>query len=151
MRTCTLITDNAIVDSIKDRWVISDTGRTALKIWPKLYKRCTMSLFKLQRGALSVIVGVITGHCIMGTHARRIDLGHLANDFCRSCRDVEGMGREGGYPSLAGYIPGFFQRGRKYLLNYYIDNLKELSRIDIGSLNRFIRSSEWSLRLGNSG
>ena len=51
-----------------------------------------MSLLKLQRGALSVVVGVITGHYIMGTHTRRIVLGYLANDFCRSCRDekVEG-------------------------------------------------------------
>ena len=28
-----------------------------------------------------IVVGVITQHCIMGTHARLIGLGHLANDF----------------------------------------------------------------------
>ena len=48
-----------------------------------------MSLLKLQRSALSVAVGVIKGHCIMHVHARRIGLGHLANDFCKSCRDEE--------------------------------------------------------------
>ena len=36
MSTCKLIIDNVIVDSIKDRWADSDTGRTARKIWQKL-------------------------------------------------------------------------------------------------------------------
>ena len=31
----------------------------------------------------------------------------------------------------------------KHLSTYYMDDLEELSRIDIGNLNRFIRSSEW--------
>ena len=48
-----------------------------------------MSLLKPQREALSVVVGIITGLCIMGTHARRIGFRHLANDFCRSYRDEE--------------------------------------------------------------
>ena len=88
---------------------------------------------KFQRGALSVIVGVITAH------ARRIGLGHLANDFCRSCRDVE---EEETVPHLLGTCPAPYQRKRKYLGTYYIDDLEELSRINIGCLNRFIRSSE---------
>ena len=89
MRTCKLKIDNTIVDSVKYRRVASDTGRTARKIWLRLDEGRTMSLLKIQRGALSVVVGVIKGHCIMGTHARLIGLGHLANDFCRSYRDEE--------------------------------------------------------------
>ena len=46
-----------------------------------------MSLLKLQRSALTEVVGVITGHCIMGTQTRPIGLGYLANDFCGSCRN----------------------------------------------------------------
>ena len=48
-----------------------------------------MSLLQLQRVALSVVLGVFTGYCIMATHARRIGVGHMANDFCRSCREEE--------------------------------------------------------------
>ena len=29
MRTCKLLIDNAIVDSVKDKWATTDTGRTA--------------------------------------------------------------------------------------------------------------------------
>ena len=83
MRSCKIIIDNANVDSVNDRWAASDTGRTAHKIWLRLDEGRTISLFKLQRGVLSLVVGVFTGHCIMGTHARRIGLGHLANDLCR--------------------------------------------------------------------
>ena len=61
---------------------IPDNGQ----IWPRLNERHTLSLLKPQRGAPNVVVGVITGHGIMGTHARYIGLGHLANDFRRSCR-----------------------------------------------------------------
>ena len=48
-----------------------------------------MNLFNIQTGALNVVVGVIMEHCIMTSHVRRSGLGHLANDFCRSCRDEE--------------------------------------------------------------
>ena len=46
-----------------------------------------MSLRKLQKGAFSMVVGVITGRCIIGTHAKRIDPGHLANDLLNLSAD----------------------------------------------------------------
>lgn len=32
-------------------------------------------------------LAIITGHCIMGSHAKHKGLGHLVNDVCRTCRD----------------------------------------------------------------
>ena len=46
-----------------------------------------MSLLIHQRRAFSVVIGFITRHCIMYTHARCIGIGHLANVFCISFRD----------------------------------------------------------------
>ena len=69
-----------------------------------------MSLLKLQRGALTVVVGVITGHCIMGAHMRYIGLGHLANDFCKNCRDEE---EEETASQLLGTYPTLCQRRMK--------------------------------------
>ena len=60
MRTCKLIIDNAIVDSVNDKVEALDTGRTA-------------------HNESSVVVCIITGHCFMGTHTRRFGLEHLAN------------------------------------------------------------------------
>ena len=83
-----------------------------------------------------MVVDVITGYRVMGTHARRIDLEHFANDFCRSYRD-EAKRR------LSISCLALCQRRKKYMSIYNMDDLEELLRIDIGSLNRFIRSSEW--------
>ena len=41
-----------------------------------------------------MVVGVVIDHCIMGVYGRRIGVGHLANGFCRSCRN--GGGRKDG-------------------------------------------------------
>ena len=99
-----------------------------------------MSLFKLQRGALSAVIGIVKGHCIIGTHANRIGLGHLTNDFCRNCGDEEEAKT---VPLLLGICPALCLRRKKYMGAYYMDVLEELSRIDINSLNRFLRSPEW--------
>ena len=140
MRACKLIIDNAIVDSVNNRWAASVTGKMFRKIWPRLDEERTISLLKLQGGVLSVVVCLYALHCIMGTHARCIGLGHLANNFCRSCSDGE---QEVTVPHLLGTCPELCQRKIKYMGTYYVDDLEELSGIDIGSLNRFIGSSEW--------
>ena len=122
--------------SVNERWTVSNTCRTSRKIWPMLDEERTMSLVKIQRG---VVIGVITGHCIMGKHAKRIGLAHLANDFCRNCWDEE----EETVTHLLGIYQALCQRRIKYMLTYYMDDIEELSTIDIGSLNCFIRGSEW--------
>ena len=76
----------------------------------------------------------------MGIHARRIYRGHFANDFCRSCR---GEKEDESVIHLLSTCPGLCQKIMKYMGTYYMNDLGELSRSDIGSLNRFIRSSEW--------
>ena len=59
------------------------------KIWPRLDKKHAAAILKLQRSKLSTVIGVNTVHCIIGTHARRVGLAHLINDFCRSCGDEQ--------------------------------------------------------------
>ena len=71
------------MDLANSRWAALDTSRTTQKILPRLDKRRTTILLKLQRSKLSHVIGVITEHSIIGTHARRIGLGHLENDFYR--------------------------------------------------------------------
>ena len=47
------------------------------------------------------------------------------------------------YPHLLCTYPALFQRRKDYLSVYYMDDLEEPLGIDIGSLNRYSRSSEW--------
>ena len=106
MRTCKLIIDNAIIISVNYKWAASDTGRLALKIWPRLDERRTRGLLKFQRGALTVLGDVVTGHCIMSRHERLIGFGHLVNDFCKSCNDEERT-----LPHLLGTCPALWSGG----------------------------------------
>ena len=71
VRTHKLLIDNEIYN---DRLEASDTGRTDRKILSGLDEGHTISTLKIQRNAFIVVVGVITGHCIKGTHARSISL-----------------------------------------------------------------------------
>ena len=89
LSTCKLIIGNAIVDLVKSRWIASNKGKSARKICQRLDRMRTATLLILQRNRLITVIRVITGHCIIGTHTRRIDLGHIANDFHGNCGDEE--------------------------------------------------------------
>ena len=78
---------------------------------------------------LSTVIGIVTGHCIMAVHAKRIALGYPANDFCMNYRDEE----EETCPVLC-------QKGKRHLSAYYIADLSDFSNIDAGSLSCFIVS-----------
>ena len=122
MRTCNLIIDNAMTIPS----TATGLARTQVK---RLVKsgQSRMSPFKPQRGEFSVVVGIITRHCIMDTHGRLLGLGLCANNFCWRFR------RREDYHSL-GSCPTLCQKRRK-----------ELSSFDVDSVNWVLRSSEWFL------
>lgn len=60
-----------------------------MKIWPRPDAKCLESLLKLQKRTLSRLIEILTEHCIMGTHAKRMNLRHLTNYFYRSSMDEE--------------------------------------------------------------
>ena len=66
---CGFISDNAIVDFDDSGWTASDKDRTMQKNWPRLYRRRTATLLKLQRSRTPIVV--ITWHCIIRTNASR--------------------------------------------------------------------------------
>ena len=70
-----------------------------------------MSPLTLQRGAVSIVIGNITGHCILSTYSRRSGLAHLASDFLQ----IQRLGRGGDCPSPAKYMFGFLPK-EKYVL-----------------------------------
>ena len=108
----------------------------AQKIWPRVDRRRTATLLKLQRSRLSIVIGVITGHCITGTHAWRIDLGHLANDFCRSCRGEEANET---ILHLMCTCPVLGRRRKRDLGAYSMEDVDELLCMYIGSLRTLHR------------
>ena len=120
-----------------------DKGRMARKIWPRLDGRRTAILLKLQRCRLSTVIGVITGHCIVATHARRV--GNLANDFCRIYGDEE---ENETILHILCTCPALGRRTKRHPDDYYMEDLDELSCMDISRLSRFIGSTERFLEWG---
>ena len=111
-------------------------GRMNCHVWIlTVWVASSATLLKLQRSSLSTIIGVITGHCIIGPHARRIGLVYLANDFCRSCGDDK---KNEIIFRLLCTCPAIGRRRKAYLSAYYMEHLDGLSCMDIDSLSRFI-------------
>lgn len=63
------IINSIILDTVNPKWTTSEKSKTACEIWSNLNRKCTVDLLKLQTGALSKLVGVLTGYYIIGNHA----------------------------------------------------------------------------------
>ena len=100
--------DREIMESVNRIWAVSDEGRVVNIIWPILDGRRTVRLFKLQKGVLGTIIGVVIGHC------RRIGLGHFANEFYRTCRVEE---EEETFLHLLGTCSALCQRRKRHRLS----------------------------------
>ena len=93
--------------------VDSDRGRTAQRIWTRLDRRSSAALFELQRSRISTVVGAITMHYNIGTNARCIGLGRLANDFYRNCGNEE-------EDETILYLPALGRRRKRHIGVYYM-------------------------------
>ena len=117
---------------------IRDTYAKA--IWPKLNLERTLQCISLSRVRLQKVVGVVTGHCLIGAHSRKLGLGHLTNDFCRNCMDEE---EEETILHFLGSCPAL-SRMRTELFGFYMsNNLSDFEKADVSNLSYFIERSKW--------
>ena len=85
LATCKHLLKLNAISKTNLRWENVSTCLISRQIWPRLDHKRSAELVKLKRSQISCVVGVLTGHCLIGQHAKR--LGLFSNDFCRSCRD----------------------------------------------------------------
>ena len=77
------------------------------------------TLISLGRRELRTVVGILTGHCLFGEHAKR--LGLETNDFCRGYEEEE--------ETLVHFLcscPALAHRRYKNLGMYFMNNLSDL-------------------------
>jgi ribonuclease HI len=129
---------NEAIASTNARWANTLTCRIARQVWPKLDSERTNSLISLRRGTVGTVVGVLTGHCLFGEHAKR--LGLEANDFCRSCMDEE---EEETVAHFLCSCPALALRRNKHLGKYYMETLSDLENCRVRDISRYISSSKW--------
>ena len=124
----------------QERWTNSDSGQITKSIWPKINRNRTTQLLSLSRMRIQKVVGVITGHCMIGAHSKRLGLKHLTNDFCRSCRDEE---EEETILHFLGSCPALCKTRKELFGFYFTDNLSDFEKADISSLSSYIERSNW--------
>ena len=136
LASCALTLDQWTSRALSRRWSTTRSCATARSFWPRVDRRRSGELLALSKVHLAAMVGVLTGHCPMGTHAVR--LGVLPDASCQSCME------EGEVESSQHFLlqcPAFARLRLKYLGNHTFGGPEYLSVMDIGRLNKFVVST----------
>ena len=105
-------------------------------VWPKIDPVRSRELLRLPKARLSAVIGVITGHCLVGTHALRLKVRD--NTLCRSCQEEEIESPE----HLLLQCPAHSRLRFKLLGAHFIDSWNELSEVSLERISRFVIDSE---------
>ncbi len=138
LATCKLLLQKEARKLQNDRWSNSTSCVITRQVWPKLDLARSKQLISLHRRKISMAGGVITGHCLIGRHASR--LGFSSHDYCRSCEDEE---EEETVLHLLCTCPRLARNRLKFLGASLLNDLTDLSRMDVRSIQRFVKSSNW--------
>ena len=138
LATCKHLLKLNAISKTNLRWENVSTCLISRQIWPRLDHKRSAELVKLKRSQISCVVGVLTGHCLIGQHAKR--LGLFSNDFCRSCRDEE---EEESIPHLLCNCPALSHKRMVHLGSPFLEVLGDIASLDVMRIYRFIKSSGW--------
>ena len=136
--TCRLLIDKWADDMFQEKWDNVGSCRVAKLTWPTINRNRTKQLLELPRSRISLTVGVLTGHCLIGSHAARLRVP--VSDFCRSCRDEE---EEESPQHLLLNCPALARLRFKHMGSYFFNSLSELAEISPASVSNFVRSTKW--------
>ena len=136
--SCCLLIEQWAIETLQDRWNTASSCYTAKLTWPSIDHNRSKELLGLPRHRISMTVGALTGHCLIGSHARRFNVP--AFDFCRSCLDEE---EEESPQHLLLHCPALARLRFKHLGSYFFNSLSELVCVSPTSVSNFIRSTKW--------
>lgn len=138
LSTCKLKLRLDAVKETNEKWARIPTCRVTRMVWPCLDLHRTKALLSLAKKDVSVVVSLVTGHCLIGEFAKKCRFPY--NDFCRSCQDEEEL--ESTEHFLCG-CPALSRNRLKFLGSALLCDLSDLSEIGISQLNSFIKCSNW--------
>ena len=93
-------------------------------------RRLTDQLLGLGRNIISITADMPTSHCVMGRHAKRMQLRF--NDFCCRCRSAE---KE---ETIINFLCQFLSLAR-LIVSLILVTLTELSAIDVKDIASFVK------------
>ena len=133
LTSCILALDQWTSHALSRRWSTTSSCATARSFWPRVDRRRSGDLLALNKVHLAAMVGVLTGHCPMGTHAVRLRI--LPDGSCQSCME-EGEVETSRHFLL--HCPAFARLRLKHLGNHTFGGPEDLAETDIGRLNKFV-------------
>ena len=119
-------------------WYSRQDCEVSRALWPRLDLAKTRSLLALNKSAVRLLTGVITGHCAIAPMLQRWRIP--ASYLCRSCNDAEEI------ETIFHYLcdcPGLQERRQRYLGSRFFNNLADVAEVKLSRLLEFIRSSKW--------
>lgn len=128
--------DGKMEREMRDRWTSLSNCRISRTLWPLPNRRRTKELLSFGKRTISIIIGVLTGHCLIGRMAER--MGFSVTDYCRSCGDEE---EEETIEHFLCECPGLKERRLRFLGRRFFDDLDSLREVSLSDLADFVRES----------
>ena len=94
------------------------------------------SILSLKRTKCKALVGLITGHCLIGVHAYRMRI--ISNAWCRNCNEPD---EDETIEHLLCFCPALARRRYKIFGKLFLNSLQELKNIKLYKLVDFITST----------
>lgn len=116
------------------QWNSTETCRISKYFWPEYNSKKSKALLNYNRATLRRLVGILTGHCHLGKHARRMGLTN--DDECRFCKDICSVEDS---IHIVCECPALTKKRRRFLKAYKLHQ-EELCGLTIGSLKAFLDS-----------
>lgn len=111
--------------------------------WPDYNNKRSKELLSYNRPALRKLVGIQTGHCLLGKHARR--LGFTNDDECRFCEDIGST--EDALHIVCEY-PALMRRRYRFLGKHLLQE-EQIHTLKLSSLKTFLDSLGDTERVNN--
>lgn len=117
-----------------ERWNSLSGCQTSKLFMPQIDKKKTWYLLNLKRDKLRKLVGILTGHCLLGKHAKYMGLTN--DDECRFCNDISSTED---VIHIICECPALLGKRFRYLKGHFLDG-SELSTLELKSLRTYIDS-----------
>ena len=112
--------------------------RVARITWPLYDIKKTRTLMTMSRRECSRTIAIYTSHWPIGDHADRLRIPF--NTSCRSC--LQSSERETLHHFLC-ECPALSTLRSRWLENYYLGNIEDISNISVRRMERFAFNTKW--------
>ena len=135
LASCRLLFSNWIEERFAERWSTVSTCKSTKTVWPRIDRKRSKELLGLSKPLISAVVGVITGHCLVGLHALRLKVRE--DTLCRSCMEEEIESPE----HLLLQCPAHCRLRFRLLGSHLLYSWKDLSDTSLVRIGRFVLDS----------